>query len=505
MDKDILIKEKILNAAEKRMIKFGYRKVTMDEIAQDLHMSKNTIYKLFVGKEEIAKALIKRLQHQLNTCLVNIEKAQNDPLRIFSDSVLLLRKQLGPWFEHFFREIPTELPSLWEEFLHYRNEKILDIRSLVEKGSKNGVFRRVNPSIATEAYLGAVKAIMNQRFLEQENLTFEQALDAVLDIWSNGIWINRNKIKKEMKSTSRKKYLLLSVAACALAFAVPIIAKADTGSTVPAVAPDTTIAGSQQAEPAVSSDNDMMDNWLAKVSEIQSEQPHWVTPLMTVTPRLEQEIRYDQYWESSAGNHNLDSYGGGKGLEFIPFQNTEVIVGIPAYETRNTPDGTSGFADESLLFKYRLLSANEENGDYILTAFLGVSIPSGNKYNTEDHEITTPTLAAGKGWGNFDIQDTVGVQIPDNGATGGTPVVSNTAFQYRIAKWATPELEFNYTYWPNGDREGINQLYITPGIVLGKFDFGKRVGLTVGVGYQIAATTDSKYNHNVVLSVRMPF
>src|SRR5580698_1116996 len=172
-----LVKEKILNAAEKRMIEFGYRKVTMDEIALDLRMSKNTIYKLFVGKEEIAKALVKRLQQQLNTGLDNIEKTPEDPLRIFSNSVLLLRKELGPWFEHFFREIPTELPSLWEEFLHFRNEKILGIRSLVEKGSRNGIFRRVNASIATEAYLGAVKAITSPRFLDEEKITFEQALD----------------------------------------------------------------------------------------------------------------------------------------------------------------------------------------------------------------------------------------------------------------------------------------------------------------------------------------
>ena len=199
MNKNNPVREKILNAAGKRMIKFGYRKVTMDEISQDLHMSKNTIYKQFVGKEEITKALVKRLQQQLNTSLGNIKKKQDDPLRVFFDSVLLLRKQLGPWFDHFFRELPTELPALWEEFLHFRNEKILDIRSLVEKGCKNGIFRRVNPSIATEAYLGAVKAVTNPRFLEEENLTFEQALDAVLDLWSNGVWINRKSIKREKR------------------------------------------------------------------------------------------------------------------------------------------------------------------------------------------------------------------------------------------------------------------------------------------------------------------
>jgi len=197
MNKNDSVREKILNAAEKRMVKFGFRKVTMDEIAIDLHMSKNTIYKVFVGKEEIAKSLVKRLQEHLNVGLDNIEKGQKNPLRIFSDSVLLLRKELGPWFEHFFREIPTELPSLWEEFLRFRNEKILGIRSLIEKGSRKGIFRRVNPSIATEAYLGAVKAITNPRFLNQENLTFEQALDAVLDLWGNGIWINRKLLKEK--------------------------------------------------------------------------------------------------------------------------------------------------------------------------------------------------------------------------------------------------------------------------------------------------------------------
>ncbi len=193
------ISEKILNSAGKRMVKFGYHKVTMDEIALDLRMSKNTIYKQFHSKEEIAKALVKRLQLQLNTGLLNIEKANSDPLQVFSNSVLLLRKELGPWFEHFFKEIPNELPSLWEEFLHFRNEKILAIRSFVDKGSRDGIFRKVNPTIATEAYLGAVKAITNPRFLEQENLTFEQALDAVLDLWSNGIWIKGKSPKKEKK------------------------------------------------------------------------------------------------------------------------------------------------------------------------------------------------------------------------------------------------------------------------------------------------------------------
>ncbi len=187
MASDDAVREKILNASEKRMMRFGYRKVTMDEIAGDLVISKNTIYKHFVSKEELAGYLVKRLQDELNGALAHIEKSEKDPLNIFSESVLLLRKKLGPWFEHFFKEIPMELPGLWKEFLRYRNEKILGIRSLVERGIKKGIFRKVNPSIAVQAYLGTVKAIVHPRFLEQEKMSFDQALDATLDIWANGI------------------------------------------------------------------------------------------------------------------------------------------------------------------------------------------------------------------------------------------------------------------------------------------------------------------------------
>ena len=72
--------------------------------------------------------------------------------------------------------------------------------------------------------------------------------------------------------------------------------------------------------------------------QIQSEQPHWVTPLVTVTPRLEEEYRYDQFFQSMRDGVWTNNFGGGKGVELIPFQNTEVIVGVPAYSESQHAD-----------------------------------------------------------------------------------------------------------------------------------------------------------------------
>ena len=177
-------------------------------------------------------------------------------------------------------------------------------------------------------------------------------------------------------------------------------------------------------------------NWFPRVTQIQSEQPHWVTPLVTVTPRLEEEVRYDQFFQSSRDGVATDNFGGGKGIELIPFQNTEFILGVPAFEKRNIPRNTDGFADWPFLVKYRFLSANEESGNYILTGFLGFSVPTGSNVNGNGHFLFTPTLAGGKGWGNFDIQSTVGVTWSSGGLDRlGMPLAWNTTFQYRVFKY----------------------------------------------------------------------
>jgi hypothetical protein len=42
-------------------------------------------------------------------------------------------------------------------------------------------------------------------------------------------------------------------------------------------------------------------DWFNMVSKTQAEQLHWITPLNTTTPRLEQEFRYDIQWQTHNG------------------------------------------------------------------------------------------------------------------------------------------------------------------------------------------------------------
>ena len=247
-------------------------------------------------------------------------------------------------------------------------------------------------------------------------------------------------------------------------------------------------------------------DWFQRVDKTQAEQPHWANPLATTTPRLQEGPRYDQRWQVNTKGVTTDNYDGGKGLELIPFEKVEVIFNLPPYLAHNNPAVHDGFGDVAFLIKYRLLSANEEHGNYILTAFLGWSVPTGSYTNGSLHAIITPTIAYGKGFGHFDAQGTFGVGLPvaDTNLVGRTYAWNNT-FQYRLFRKFWPEVEMNSIFFQDGTSDGKKQNFATPGLVIGRLHLWKRVGLTIGGGYQIATTHFHTTNHNAILSIRFPF
>lgn len=258
-----------------------------------------------------------------------------------------------------------------------------------------------------------------------------------------------------------------------------------------------------------------VESWLAMVTQTQAAQPHWITPLATVTPRLEQEVRYDYDLTNQANGSRVVNIGGGKGPEFIPSYDTEISLGLPPAEQVTNAKGvtTSGLGDwPSMLLKYRFVSANEQQGNYIVTGFIQAFAPTGADTLSNDVYVVQPTLAVGKGWGDFDIQATFSQQyaVSSVGPPGslqnfGNPVLINTTFQYHIFEYLWPELEVNYTYWPGGIHKDLSQVLLTPGIIFGRFPLGGRYNLIVGAGYQFALTDHPVTSNNWVITSRMTF
>ncbi len=246
-------------------------------------------------------------------------------------------------------------------------------------------------------------------------------------------------------------------------------------------------------------------SFLARVSATQAEQPHWVTPLFTVTPRLEQEFRTDFLSQPQPNRTRLWNYGGTKGLEIIPLRRVELIFNVPPYFQRNSRTGKDGFGDVNFLLKYRFFARNEEHGNGIFTIFIAGTLPTGSYTNGARNATVIPTIAGGKGWGKWDLQSTAGATLPvRNGTSAGRPVAWNTTVQFHQDAHWWPEIEDNYTYFKGGATDGKIQNFLLPGIV-SRWRLHNRVGVTLGAGIQLATSSYHAYNHGIVTTARIPF
>src|ERR1700721_238299 len=89
------------------------------------------------------------------------------------------------------------------------------------------------------------------------------------------------------------------------------------------------------------------------------------------------------------------NYGESRGLNLIPGFNSEFDFYYPPYMQHNTPKVKDGFGDVSFLYKYRFLSRNEKEGNYMLSAQLVASIPTGSHSNGSPDSAVSPTLLGG--------------------------------------------------------------------------------------------------------------
>jgi hypothetical protein len=142
-------------------------------------------------------------------------------------------------------------------------------------------------------------------------------------------------------------------------------------------------------------------SWLRMGERAQATQPDWLSPLATTSGRLKQEFRFDTFVQPLANGNRTYQLGGSKGLEFVTSPRTQLLLGVPTYTVVSPNGPPAGFGDVPLQLKFRIASAERSEGNYLLTFILGATAPTGSHRYGAGDGVLTPTIAAGKGWGEI--------------------------------------------------------------------------------------------------------
>ncbi|MDQ6813749.1 MAG: TetR/AcrR family transcriptional regulator, partial [Bacteroidota bacterium] len=121
-------RERILIKAHELFHRFGFRRVTMDEIALKTGMSKKTIYQSFENKDEIVDAVVEEhINKSCGICESHCAKAENAVHEIFLniDTIQELVGEMNPMvFEDLEKFFPAVFLKLYQHKNEYLSKKI---------------------------------------------------------------------------------------------------------------------------------------------------------------------------------------------------------------------------------------------------------------------------------------------------------------------------------------------------------------------------------------------
>ena len=158
------ISDLILDAADRLLARYGYRKMTMDDIAQEVGIGKGTIYLHFKSKEEIALARVDRIVDRLNERLRAIADSNGSAAarlrRMLLERVLFRFDSV----QHYTESLSDVLAAIRSALLvrhnrHFDEEERV-FAALLKEGKSDGEFVFKDIRGTARALLVATNALL---------------------------------------------------------------------------------------------------------------------------------------------------------------------------------------------------------------------------------------------------------------------------------------------------------------------------------------------------------
>ena len=190
--------EQILNAAKKLFTNYGFKKVSMDEIASEAGVTKKTVYTYFSSKEELLKYCIKEELQNMRKIIENVESKKLDFMETVHQVIynLLKYKKNCKFLKMLFKESELLKNEQLKENLKIVDKEIQNyIRKQLELAIQNDKIEVQNIDITTFLIYKMYIALMIDWNEDYKKLDEKEIADNILHFLVNGL--KRKEVEKD--------------------------------------------------------------------------------------------------------------------------------------------------------------------------------------------------------------------------------------------------------------------------------------------------------------------
>lgn len=184
-------RQRIVAAARRHFFAYGFRAITMDDLARELGMSKKTLYAHFPSKVALVEAVLFDKVRSVESDLQQITYgSSSDFLTTLHQLLACVHGHLEEVQPPFVRDLRREAPEMFNIVETRRREMIHQyFGKLVGAGQAAGIIREDVPiQLIVEILLGATQAIMNPEKLTELGLTPKDGFSGIITVIFRGVF-----------------------------------------------------------------------------------------------------------------------------------------------------------------------------------------------------------------------------------------------------------------------------------------------------------------------------
>lgn len=182
------VKEKIVSVASSVFNRFGFKKATIEDIAQAAGMGKSSIYYYFKSKEDIFEAVVQQEAHQLSIELEKKVLNTNDNPKEKIRNYVLIRmrflKEMVNFFEALKNDYLGNLAFTERIRKRYDKEEQQMLHKILDEGVNQGIFKLGNTKFTAVVLVTFLKGLESSLLINEEMQIeeLEINLDRILQI-----------------------------------------------------------------------------------------------------------------------------------------------------------------------------------------------------------------------------------------------------------------------------------------------------------------------------------
>ncbi len=180
---------KIRLAAQELFFKYGIKRITMDDIARHLAVSKKTIYQFYEDKNKIVDSLCDISLHENECRFKEIADLSKDPIHEMLEAAKHMTTVFSKINPVFFYDLQKFYPNAWKRFNEFKSGMVLDmLQKNLSEGISKGYYRKdINVQLMARYRIIQVDLILTPDVFPAPEYGIARINELLLDHFMHGI------------------------------------------------------------------------------------------------------------------------------------------------------------------------------------------------------------------------------------------------------------------------------------------------------------------------------